>query len=145
MGPARRLVNLHAEQRRQGVDFDIAWPECVTLAIAEAGRDAGGWLEALEDTRHGWEAAYDRRTASRRERALSLVGDNTDRESLIGCERCGARLPPPGRAGPPFKFCSATCRRAAHRERAAVACSDRAPNRAPNHRDAPQLSATRRT
>jgi hypothetical protein len=118
MTPAARLVDLLADARRSGQEFDAAWPCCVAEAVGGAApRERDDWRVALDETAPAWAAAYARRPATRAQRALLAVAADPDRVALPAhgaCARCDAPLPSP-RHGQARKWCSDRCRREASR------------------------------
>ncbi len=125
MTPAASLGQSLMVARRHGVEFADAWEPAVARALADVkGDELSEWLDAFEDTRTAWMAAWERRPATRPERALLAVAEDPEREAMADreCPRCGAEIPP-SRGGKPRKWCSERCRRAANyeRERLAVA------------------------
>jgi hypothetical protein len=125
IGPTQALIELLAEQRRAGADFPEARAFAVPIVISTIEDihntdEVQNWLTAFESTRYAWEASFCRSTTSRRERALSLLADDSDREPFAGtCSRCAEPLPPAKRVGAPRMYCGDRCRKLAHRERGA--------------------------
>ena len=105
--PPETLLRVLAEDRRQGVTFSDAWPRAVLAAALDRE-----WREALNSTRDGWEGAYDRQPATRRERALAAVQDElqiNDADARGLCVHCGD--PIPATRGLKAIYCDETCRR----------------------------------
>lgn len=118
------LLDRLVAARRAGHSFPDAWPAATAAAVAVADvEERGAWSEAFECTRPAWRSAFDREPAGRREQALTLVADGSDREPLPEreCRHCGAEIPDGrGRRGGHARYCSSVCRRRAHAARAAA-------------------------
>ena len=117
MPVAAALVAELATRRRQGETFAHAWPPALAAALAAAPNrwERREWAEVLAGMVSIWRSAFAREPAPRRERALLALLD-PDREPASGreCLRCGEEIPPErGRSGPPPRYCSDDCRRAA--------------------------------
>lgn len=100
----------------------MAWPATLAALSAAEQRE---WLEALEDTAGAWHDAYSGRRASRAQRALSVVGDDPERDVPTlepdawqrVCASCGEPIPEARR--PSAVYCGHACQRAANGRRAA--------------------------
>jgi hypothetical protein len=106
-----------ADHRAAGATFAKAWPAALDQALDAQDRDV--WADALQATRFGWAAAYERRPATRAERALELVQDpdairDPDSDGRI-CARCAGSIPPTKIRT--AIYCSHTCQRAANNRR----------------------------
>jgi hypothetical protein len=106
-----------AGHRAAGAPFDHAWPAALDQALD--GDDGQVWLDVLHGTRFAWAAAYERRPATRAERALELMQDpdaQTDPDALERiCEFCDG--PIPARKRNVARYCSHVCQRAANGRR----------------------------
>jgi len=116
---------LAAERRSDSSSFDDAWQSAVARARRRRRRRFRAWQDALASTRPAWEAAWERRPATRAERALHAVATDGEREALpsgyVGdCEVCAGPLIHAQR-GPDPTYCSRACRNAAHVARRAAA------------------------
>jgi hypothetical protein len=117
-----------AAARRAGLRFDDAWPAALTEAVNAASWEREQWLEALLGTVKAWRAGWERRAATRPERALlALVTPGGTRLPERACAHCQREIPPErGKRGARPLYCSYRCaRRAAYqrereRERAAA-------------------------
>lgn len=108
-----------AAARRRGEAFAQAWPAAVARAGGGQRTDERqAWSAAFTATAAAWEDAWHRRAATRAQRAILAVATDPDRVALPehGECACGTALAPP-RHGPPRKWCSDGCRRAASRGR----------------------------
>ena len=124
MTPAESLGQSLLVARRHGLGFSDAWEPAVARALADVEPDEiADWLAAFNATRGAWASAWERRAASRAERALLAVADDPDREALPdrACQRCAEEIP--ADRDKRAKWCSEKCRRQAayERERVAVA------------------------
>jgi hypothetical protein len=124
MTPPAVLRERLATTRRGGVGFDEAWPVALAAAVNAAQWEREEWREVLSGMVETWRAAWERRYASRTERALFvLVAPGGELLPERACECCGGEIPPErGTRGAPPRFCSDRCRRRATylRERAAA-------------------------
>jgi len=121
--PAERIVDILAAERRTGTSFAVAWPAAVGQVLADAvGVELEAWRAALTETRPAWAAAWERRPATRAQRALAAVADDPERQALAAgehapagyCARCDAPiLAVPGQCGVRAMYCGGPCRRAA--------------------------------
>lgn len=112
--PEVLLVKLAAHRVRED-DFADAWPRAVGVALGGLTGDAAtNWSIVLDSTRPAWEAAFEGRSARRREQAVSLLGqdcDVVDRDARY-CAECHAPIPA-ARTGN-ARFCCDPCRRRWH-------------------------------
>ena len=71
------------------------------------------WHRALVETLPVWRAAYDRSPATRRDRALALVADPSDREPMAerACALCARPIPADAHRN--RRYCGDACRRSA--------------------------------
>lgn len=126
--PAAILGERLAAARRAGLRFDDAWPAALAEAVNTASWEREQWREAFSGTVETWRAAWERRTATRPERALlALVTPGGARLPERACAHCQREIPPErGKRGARPLYCSYRCaRRAAYqrereRERAAA-------------------------
>jgi hypothetical protein len=121
MTPPEVLRERLAAARHDGVSFNRAWPVALAAAVDTARWEREEWIDALSGTVEAWRAAWERRDASRTDRALLVIvrpGGTPLPERA--CENCGEEIPPdrPRTA----RFCSDPCRRRANylRERTAA-------------------------
>lgn len=124
MTPPAVLRERLAIARRGGVGFDEAWPVALAAAVNAAQWERQEWRDILSCMVETWRAAWERRDASRTERALlALVTPGGTPLPERACEHCGGEIPADrGVRGVPARFCSDRCRRRASylRERAAA-------------------------
>jgi len=120
---AEILVVQLAGARRKGAGFADAWPDALAAALASVrdARECREWTTVLAEMVETWRAAFERRPAARRERALRAVADDPDREPLDDadgepcgrrCEHCDAAIPDD--RDPRTIYCSDRCRKNAH-------------------------------
>jgi hypothetical protein len=121
--PASVLFARLADARRAGESFEDAWPLALAaaLAVVPAKWERTEWRHVLGGMAETWRAAFERWPASSKERALSLLADNTDREPAPEreCEHCRGEIPE-GRDTRTI-YCSDKCRHAEHYSRAHAA------------------------
>lgn len=97
------------DARREGVSFEVAWPEAVRATGASAD-----WLAALAASRSAFERAYNREPPTVADRVLALiaegitVGDVDDHDGPV-CDREGCERPIVDRP-PSARYCSEDCR-----------------------------------
>jgi hypothetical protein len=109
------------DARREGVSFEVAWPEAVRATGATAD-----WLAALDASRSAFERAFNREPPTVADRVLALiaeditVGDVDDDEWRI-CERSGCERRMEGRPAK-ARYCSEECCKLACRERERLSC-----------------------
>jgi len=117
--PAAALVEQLADARREGVPFEIAWPDALAAALTAepVGWERAEWRRVLSSMVEMWRDAFERVPASRHERALATVAQDPDRVPLPDreCERCGEEIPPD--RGPLARYCSGDCKDETNRER----------------------------
>jgi hypothetical protein len=121
MTPPAVLRDRLAAARRGGVSFDEAWPVALAAAVNAAQWEREEWRDILSSMVETWRAAWERRDASRPERAvLALVTPGGMPLPERACENCGEEIPADRHRG--ARFCSDRCRRRATylRERAAA-------------------------
>lgn len=83
MTVAERLGQDLADARRRGEPFEAAWPEAVKRATAgQRTDDRQAWASAFTATRDAWASAWERRPATRAQRAVLAVATDPDREAL---------------------------------------------------------------
>ncbi|MGI8726925.1 MAG: hypothetical protein ACR2K6_04510 [Solirubrobacterales bacterium] len=113
--PAKTLRVHLAEQRSAGAPFAAAWPRALQVALSEAD-EREEWSAVLVETLEAWRAAFERRPASRPERALAVVGGDPERTvPLIGdriCEYCEEAIAASKQSN--AVYCSRECQRAAN-------------------------------
>jgi hypothetical protein len=113
--PAPVLFACLADARRAGETFERAWPEAFAAAVqvAESG-ERSEWANVLAGMAETWRAAWERCPASSKERALSLLADNTDREPAPDreCEHCHGEIGAERDAR--TIYCSDKCRHGEH-------------------------------
>jgi hypothetical protein len=114
--PAAVLFTQLAAARRRGEHFEEAWPDALTEALACVGSSSerGEWRDVLAGMVETWRAAFSRWPASSKERALSLLAENGDREPAPDreCEHCHGEIG--AERGRLAVFCSDKCRHDAH-------------------------------
>ncbi len=124
MTPPTVLRERLAIARRAGVGFDEAWPVALAAAMNAVKWEREEWRDILSGMVETWRAAWERRDASRTERAvLALAEPGGTPLPERACENCGEEIPPErGTRGAAPRFCSDRCRRRATylRERAAA-------------------------
>ncbi len=121
MTPPAVLRDRLAAARSGGVGFDEAWPVALAAAVDVAQWEREEWIDALLGTIEAWRAAWERRDASRTERAvLALVTPGGTPLPERACEQCSEEMPADRHRA--ARFCSDPCRRRATylRERAAA-------------------------
>lgn len=120
MRPAAQLRDQLADRRASGADFDDAWSASLTAALGAVDIDErDDWRRALDATRGAWQDAYEQLPIRRRERALALIADGSDREPMPDrvCLHCGADIwDVAGTPGRRRVYCSARCRKAHHNQ-----------------------------
>ncbi len=121
MTPPEVLRERLAAARQDGVSFDRAWPAALAAAVNAMQWEREEWSDALSGTIEAWRAAWERRDASRTDRALLVIvrpGGTPLPERA--CENCGVEIPVDRHRA--ARFCSDTCRRHATylRERSAA-------------------------
>lgn len=121
MTPPIVLREQLAAARSDGVNFDEAWPVALAAAVSAVQWEREEWIDALSGTIEAWRAAWERRDASRTDRALLVIvrpGGMPLPERA--CEGCGEEIPADRNVT--ARFCSDPCRRRANylRERAAA-------------------------
>jgi hypothetical protein len=121
MTPPVVLRDRLAAARRDGMSFDEAWPVALAAAVSAVQWEREEWIDALSGTVEAWRAAWERRDASRTDRALLVIvrpGGTPLPERA--CESCGVEIPADRHRT--VRFCSDRCRRHATylRERAAA-------------------------
>lgn len=121
MTPPVVLRDRLAAARRSGVSFDEAWPVALAAAVTATQWEREEWRAILSGMVETWRAAWERRDASRPERALlELVTPGGTPLPERACENCGEEIPADRHRA--ARFCSDPCRRRATylRERAAA-------------------------
>jgi predicted nucleic acid-binding Zn ribbon protein len=121
MTPPVVLRERLAAARRGGVGFDEAWPVALAAAVNAAQWEREEWRDVLLGMSETWRAAWERRDASRSERALlAIVTPHGTPLPERACEQCGEEIPADRSYA--ARFCSDRCRRRATylRERAAA-------------------------
>jgi hypothetical protein len=75
MTPASVLREQLATARREGLDFDAAWPAALAVALAAMpqSRVRSEWARALADIAPVWRRAFERRPATGSEAAMVLL------------------------------------------------------------------------
>jgi hypothetical protein len=68
-----------AAARQAGLPFERGWEQAVAVVARRHGTARNGWMEALEETREGWQAAYDRKPPTRLEWALTVIAEDQPR------------------------------------------------------------------
>ena len=128
MDVARHLCEQLASARGAGCDFDTAWPNAVSRALACAPNkvEKSDWTVALQETRSAWEASYLRAPADRWATAVGVLADGDAREPVVdepdrvvveptvACVACGMLIPE-ARRRRRARFCSRPCQRRRHR------------------------------
>jgi hypothetical protein len=93
MTVAERLGQDLAAARRRGEPFESAWPVAVEHAlVGQRGDERAQWRAALADTRPAWLAAFERRPATRAQRAVLALAPDPD-AMPAQCRRDAARPP----------------------------------------------------
>jgi hypothetical protein len=83
MNVAELLRQHLADARRRGEPFESAWPVASKRAVAGQRADERTlWRAALADTRPAWEAAFERRPATRAQVAVLAIAPDPDRERV---------------------------------------------------------------
>jgi hypothetical protein len=121
MTPPEVLRDRLATARRGGVGFGEAWPVALAAAVNAVQWEREEWIDALSGTVEAWRAAWERRDASRTDRALlALVRPGGERLPERACEDCGVEIPADRHRN--ARYCSDACRRHATylRERTAA-------------------------
>jgi hypothetical protein len=122
--PPAVLRDQLATARRAGAGFDEAWSTALAVAVNASRWEREEWREVLSGMVETWRAAWERRDATRAERAvLMLTTSGGTPLPERPCEHCGEEIPPDrGVHSVPARFCSDRCRRRAMylRERAAA-------------------------
>ncbi len=121
MTPPEVLRERLAAARHDGESFDRGWPVALAAAVSAVQWEREEWVDALSGTVEAWRAAWERRDASRTDRALLVIvrpGGLPLPERA--CENCGEEMPADRHRT--ARFCSDPCRRRATylRERAAA-------------------------
>ena len=81
MTPPTVLLQSLSGARRRGRPFARAWPVALGSALAtiENSTERREWAEVLGSMAGTWRGAFERRQPVRREQALTLLADDTDR------------------------------------------------------------------
>jgi hypothetical protein len=121
MTPPEVLREQLATARHGGGGFAEAWPAALAAAVNAVQWEREEWRDILSGTVEAWRAAWERRDASRTDRALLVIvrpGGISLPERA--CENCGVEIPADRHRT--ARFCSDPCRRRATylRERAAA-------------------------
>jgi hypothetical protein len=58
--PAEHLKDVLADDRRAGLTFDAAWPDCVdfVLSCCVSDEDVDSWRSVFKETRSAWSGAW---------------------------------------------------------------------------------------
>jgi hypothetical protein len=120
--PPAILLELLADARGRGLDFEQAWPASVAVALSSVrGNERSNWRAAFAGTRDGWECAWNRWPGTRRVRAPLAVAHDPGREPIgLRCPACDAPVEQPAH-GRRKVYCSRACQRAAHGRKLAAA------------------------
>jgi hypothetical protein len=113
--PPAILLELLADARGRGLDFEQAWPAGVTAALdGIRGAERANWRAALGGTRDAWEIGWNRWPGSRRVRAPLAVAHDLEREPIgLRCPTCDGRVEQLD-SGRRRIYCSRACQRAAN-------------------------------
>lgn len=117
--PAQVLREQLASARRRGGAFESAWPAALGAALAAVSTpwDRREWSIVFGETVEAWRSAWERRPASRCERALQAVADDPERVPVSEtvervCEHCGVEIPHSAKRS--ARFCCDRHRKNAH-------------------------------
>ena len=108
MTPPAVLRERLATARRGGEGFDEVWPVALAAAVNAALWEREEWRDILSGMVETWRAAWERRDASRTERALlALLTPGGTPLPERPCEHCGEEIPADrGVRGGAARFCS---------------------------------------
>jgi len=120
--PPAILLELLADARGRGLDFERAWLAGVTVALEGVrGNERSNWRAAFAGTRDGWECAWHRWQSPRKLRAVAAVVAESGREPIgLRCPACDAHVEQPAH-GRRKVYCSKACQRAANGRKLAAA------------------------
>src|SRR5271157_873601 len=93
MTPPVVLRDRLAAARRGCASFDEAWPVALAAAVNTAQWEREAWWDILSSMVETWRAAWERRDASRPERALlALAEPGGTPLPERACEQCGEEI-----------------------------------------------------
>jgi hypothetical protein len=121
MRPPEALKELLAAARREGVNFDEAWPVALAASVSTVQWEREQWEDVLSSMVETWRAAWERRESTSAESAvLALVMPGGTPLPERACEDCGAEVPADRHGN--ARYCTDGCaKRAAYqRERTAA-------------------------
>jgi hypothetical protein len=124
--PTAVLLQVLRERRDAGDAFGDAWPDAVHAALVDVQDlyERRRWRHALQGTISAWQASYEQQPAGRRERHLSILANNDDREPIVAtrtCAHCDGPVPPHPKGLQTKRYCTRACKdRADYQRRADV-------------------------